>query len=343
MGRLAIVIALGLATASTARGDVPLGDYHKDGVVVRVPVHWVVTVDAKQGSVLAQQDPKRKDAAALMLVLQKAGPTASEDALIDAVVSRAVHDAKPVERGPLPGGHGRGLIADGTSDGVAVRIAAIAVVANGVAYLGVLAATPADFDTLGGARLVVSALAGTHAEGGMDSGIEKLARQSKRTDQPDLDPGRPALAKAVLGHGSWLHTDGYQFDVEDHQSGNTVYGHTNSNWGTERFEFHKDGTYQLTRLDKLVLNSCHTGSYRTEVGSYTMDGHQLVLVPKQAWGIFSICGGKQQREALKVTAKRVYEVGLMPDGFLAMVGPSCSSFGDPQCYDHARWEMEPGT
>jgi hypothetical protein len=325
--------------ASTAYANPPaLGDYHRDGLVVRVPAHWVVTVDAKQGTAIARQDPKRKDAPALFVTAQRVAAGATEDALLDAIAARVATAGKQIERGPLSGGHGHGLIEDGTSDGVAVRIAAVAVIADGVAYVGVLAATRGDFDALGGAQLVLAALQGIHAE--TSAGIEAIERESPRGDQPDLDPDRPAVAKAKLAR-AWEHTYGDQMFSESHRVGNVAYGQNIGEFKSDRYELHSDGSYKLTRLDKIQTQTCPTTAWLTETGRYTTDGRELVVAPKTGSGRYSLCGGKTRTDTFKVTPARRYQIELLGDGWLTFVGPSCTSFVETPCVDHARFDLKP--
>ena len=96
-----------------------------------MPKGWTVVADASKGTVVAQQDPKRKDAAQ-MLVMVTSGSASTDDQVLDLML-KSIANAKVVKRDPLPGGAGKVLVADGTTDGNQVRLGAIAVGnANGV-------------------------------------------------------------------------------------------------------------------------------------------------------------------------------------------------------------------
>ncbi|HTR55324.1 MAG TPA: hypothetical protein VMJ10_31815 [Kofleriaceae bacterium] len=340
-----IVPAIVCALALPARADNPYIRYHLtqhigDGIVVWVPAHWHVKVDAKQGTVLAQQDPDRRDAAMLMLAMHPARPGETEDALLDAMVAGAANEMKVASHGAMPGGRGRMLIADGRLGDAAVRVGAVVVVANRATMAGVLVAKPAEFDALGSVNMIAVVLASVSAESDRDAQFAERERQDKRPDQPDLEPNRAPIAKTDFAR-RWQRNDGVAIYVKDSQVGTTEYGHYNSQGAGDTFSFQRDGSYELITVQKTKGGRCTTTSTIVEKGAYTMDGRRLVLKPKTAYGQFSFCSAKPEGQALKVTAARDYDVGMSDDGRLVMVGPSCGSFKEFRCYDHARWEMKP--
>ncbi len=157
-----VVVLICVMAASAAAKPLVLEPHDFGTLTVQTPKGWAFTADAAKGMALAQQDPKRKDAAQLLVVVVSANaPT--EDQLLDAITGRAAQQLKVVHRGAAPGGAGKLLVADGVVDNIKVRISAIAVVASGGAVVGVLIAKAGESDGLGGTDLVVSVMASLKA------------------------------------------------------------------------------------------------------------------------------------------------------------------------------------
>lgn len=91
--------------------------------------------------------------------------SATEDPILDTISAQSMAGLKIVTRGAGPGNAGKLLVADGTVDGVAARLGAIAVAANGGMVVGVLIAKQSEFAALGGTDLVVSVLGSLRASG----------------------------------------------------------------------------------------------------------------------------------------------------------------------------------
>ena len=161
MGIWKVVVAVCLAV-STAQAKPALEPHDVGGVSVSTPKGWAFTGDATKGMAVAQQDPKRKDAAQL-LVIVSANATATDDQVLDQISGQAMTGLKLVKRGTGPGNAGKLLVADGTVDGITVRLGAIAVGANGGMVVGVLIAKQSEFDALGGTDLVASVLGSLRA------------------------------------------------------------------------------------------------------------------------------------------------------------------------------------
>jgi hypothetical protein len=167
IGHVALVL-LNVAAVATAAAAPPALEPHELGdLVVSTPKGWTFLGDAASHTAIARQDPERKDAAQLLFVLRPNG-SATEDQVLDAVTSQ-MRDLKVVRREAGPGGSGRVLVADGTTDGLQVRAGALAILAKGTVVLGVLYATPGSFDALGGTDLVVAMLASARAAGAAPS------------------------------------------------------------------------------------------------------------------------------------------------------------------------------
>jgi hypothetical protein len=132
-------------------------------VTISMPRGWAFTGGASKGVAIARQDPSRKDAATLLVVVSTAN--ASDDQLLDAIAGQSAQGLQVIKRGAGPGGTGKLLVADGTTDGIQIRLGAVAIAAGGTAVVGLLIATPADFDGLGGTDLVASVMASMKAAG----------------------------------------------------------------------------------------------------------------------------------------------------------------------------------
>src|SRR5262245_57873514 len=154
------VVMIALLWASIARASpIALETYTGTGFSVSVPRGWKVVADEKQGTLVANEDPTRKDAALLMLIARAVGPgQATEDQVLDVAVKQLAGFTIS-QRAALPGGRGHALIADGTVEGAAVRAGVVVLVESGRAVVGMLAARSADFDRLGALQLVVDVMA----------------------------------------------------------------------------------------------------------------------------------------------------------------------------------------
>jgi hypothetical protein len=333
-----LTIACLVLSSSVAVANPPtLGTVIVDGISVSLPPHWVVTVDAKAGVVYARRDPKQKDAAVLTVGIKQATGV-TEDALLQQLLA-IVKDAKPIAQDVLPGGKGRAVIAMGTYEGIPAKVGAIALVDGQRAYFGLLGATPAEFDAMGGVPTLLQSLHSLHPASANDIEMENtLGRPGKRANQPDLDPDRPAVPAAEL-HKTWSHTTALSYFQESRRSGNTAYGHNNGQGNSETYKLAADGSYSLQTLNTVQLSGCNSAAVGLETGRYTHDGKTLVLDPSRATLTTSLCGGKSQVQQLKLTPPRKYQIAMSRDGRLIFVGTGCTPFPEGSCNDHVRFEM----
>ena len=161
--RCLAVILLVTSSALAVAKPLTLTPFDAGAFTVSMPEGWAVHGDASSGAVLAQQDAKRADAAQLLVVVSKT--PASDDQALDAIVGKAATGLKIVQRGALPGGAGKQLIAEGVTGGVKVRLGAIAIGNGGGIVIGLVVAKVDDFDGLGGIGLVANALGSLNANG----------------------------------------------------------------------------------------------------------------------------------------------------------------------------------
>jgi hypothetical protein len=150
---LLLVFVAGVAAAK----PLALEPFKSPTYAVSLPKGWTITSPGS-GVVAAQQDPKRKDAAAMLLSFAPNTNNVTEDQLLDFVTSSVAKDVKVQKREGFAGG-GHVLVADGVAESVKVRIAAVAVANSTTALFCVLVAKTGDFDGLGGLELVTSVLA----------------------------------------------------------------------------------------------------------------------------------------------------------------------------------------
>src|SRR5262249_11961452 len=97
---LPLVVLLSSAAAAAAT---PLDPYDAQSFTVGMPRGWRITSDASRGIVVAEEDPGRKDAAALVL-MTSSNAIQSADALLDAVAAHVAGDLKVLRREAIPGG-----------------------------------------------------------------------------------------------------------------------------------------------------------------------------------------------------------------------------------------------
>lgn len=156
-----VVVLMCVVVASAAAKPLALEPHDLGALKVQTPKGWAFTGNGAKGTAVAQQDPKRKDAAQLLvLVVSANAPT--EDQLLDTIAGQAAQSLKVVKRGAA-GAAGKLLVADGVVDSIQVRLGAVAIVANGGAVVGVLVAKVGEFDGLGGTDLVISVMASLKA------------------------------------------------------------------------------------------------------------------------------------------------------------------------------------
>lgn len=151
------VLALILYSRAALAGMPALEPVSSGELTVSLPKGWKITTDASKGIFLAQRDPARKDAPAVLVMVQASGVTATEDQLLDAVAAMVARDLKVVERQALPGG-GSVLVGDGRAGDVPVRVGVLAVAGNGGAIVALLASRSDEFDGLGGVNLLTTML-----------------------------------------------------------------------------------------------------------------------------------------------------------------------------------------
>src|SRR5690242_6872444 len=108
-----------LVLTSIATAGAPTLVAHDAGTYsISLPKGWTVVDNPSQCMVVAQQDPKKKDAAQL-LVIVSANAQGTADQLLDAIMKNGLADGKEKKREALPNGAGKLLIADGKVGDVA--------------------------------------------------------------------------------------------------------------------------------------------------------------------------------------------------------------------------------
>ncbi len=149
--------ALFLLVCASAAAAPPLDPYAAPSFSVGLPRGWKVTADAARGLIIAQEDPARKDAAALVLMTSdNASQTA--DQLLDAVAAQIAGGLKVVRREAIPGGSGALMVADGRAGDVPVRLGVVGLAQGATSVVCLVVARPRQFDELGGIDLVVAVL-----------------------------------------------------------------------------------------------------------------------------------------------------------------------------------------
>ncbi|HUJ60882.1 MAG TPA: hypothetical protein VLX92_20405 [Kofleriaceae bacterium] len=153
---MAVVVVVAAAAVADGR-PLPLAPYDAGAFTISMPKGWVVQGDSSKGAVVAQQDPKRKDAATA-IVMATTSTQATDDQLLDQIAMMAGADRKIVARGAAAAG-GKQLVVDGaTSDGLKIRLGAVAIVGGSGVIVAILVAKRGEFDTLGGIDTVLAIL-----------------------------------------------------------------------------------------------------------------------------------------------------------------------------------------
>jgi hypothetical protein len=124
---------------------------------VSLPKAWTVTPQ-DGGVVTAQQDPKRKDAAGVIVLLAPNTSGMTDETLLQLVTSGISSDLKVVQKKALPGG-GQIVVSEGTMEGIKIRMVAIVAVTPQAALLALFVGKPADFDAMGAPELLTSVVA----------------------------------------------------------------------------------------------------------------------------------------------------------------------------------------
>jgi hypothetical protein len=135
-----------------------LASFDAGAYTIDLPMGWTTVADASKGTVVAQQDANRKDAAQLLVLVIADSKTTSEQAL-DLIAANAVRDLKIVKRDALPNTAGKRLVADGVAGTIKVRLGAIAIGTDKGIVLAMLISKVGDFEALGGLDLVTATLA----------------------------------------------------------------------------------------------------------------------------------------------------------------------------------------
>ena len=152
-----LLLALTLLCQIAFAAPPPLEPFRGKDLTISFPRGWKVA--QKEGVYVVQQDPDRKDAAGILFVDIPNPNNTSEEALIEVMSGQVAKDIVVTTKAAIQGGVGHYAIADGTSDGVKVRLAAVAVAVAGKAIVCVFVSKVADFDGLGGLALATQVLA----------------------------------------------------------------------------------------------------------------------------------------------------------------------------------------
>jgi hypothetical protein len=152
----AVLLAVLTYCALASANPPALVTYDAKAFTISVPKGWNVVADASKGTVVAQQDPKRKDAAQLLVMAGTGSTTA--DQVLDALLKQVAASMKVTKREKLPNDAGLLVVADGTTDGIKVRLGAIAA-GKGTVVVGLLITKVDDFEALGGTTTIATVLA----------------------------------------------------------------------------------------------------------------------------------------------------------------------------------------
>jgi hypothetical protein len=342
------VIVLIAMTATAAADPIALEPFAAKAGSLALPRAWSTHDDGAMIS--SQADPRRHDSPVIVVVLQPSGVAATEDQLLDGIAGKIAKDVKVTARGALAGGRGHTLVAEGSAGGVTVRLGAVAFVDGGAGAVVVLAARADEFAAIGGLDLARNVIASVKLSpppqqlpaSRPSNALDDVTRGTKRTGQPDLPPGRAAMSMDQLDR-AWSRVSGHVVQMVDSRTTTEVRGHYDSHMDTDLFEFFRDGNYTLTSTYRSKNTGCTNEFVTVEHGTYTFDGRTLVMAAKDAATTEALCNAPKTTKPLpQLPGPRTYSVGLAADGYLVMVGPSCSAARDARCYDHARWEMKPG-
>jgi len=156
MRALSVALVFVLVTASWA-GTPVLVPHDTSTYTVSLPKGWTVVDNPSQGMVIAKQDPKRKDAAQV-IVIATTHSQATGEQVLDAIVKNGLVDGK-IARREAVGDDGTLIVADGKAEGIPARLGAIAGGTGGIAFLVVLIAKTSEFEALGGIATVTSVFA----------------------------------------------------------------------------------------------------------------------------------------------------------------------------------------
>lgn len=190
MRRFLPVLVLLISAAAAAAP--PLDPYSAPSFTVGMPRGWKITADASKGLIVAQQDPSRKDAAALLLMIAD-NASQSADALLDAVAAQIAGGLNVLRREAIPGG-GSLMVADGRAGDVEVRLGVIGMVQGTTSIVCLVVARPRAFDELGGIDFVVAVLSSVQTNA-------PAAQPAPPADDPNHipPPSRPLRAADVVG------------------------------------------------------------------------------------------------------------------------------------------------
>jgi hypothetical protein len=156
MCKFVVVVMLSWSAIAAAKPPA-MASFNAGAYTIDLPKGWTTVADATKGLVVAQQDPKRKDAAQLLVLVLPDNKTTPDQAL-DLILSNAVTNPKVIKRDAVPNTGGKLLIADGVTDTINVRLGAIAVGTDQGVVLVMLISKVGDFDALGGLEVVTTAL-----------------------------------------------------------------------------------------------------------------------------------------------------------------------------------------
>ncbi|HEX3154691.1 MAG TPA: hypothetical protein VHV32_08705 [Candidatus Angelobacter sp.] len=271
---LAMVITL---FAPLATGQVALDPVTSGRISVSLPRGWQTTTDTSRGVFFAQRNANRKDAPAMMVVVQSTGVTVNTDQLLDSLLAQAATDVKVIERTRLGRGE-RQVIAEGTAGGVRAKLAGIAMVRHGGVVLGLLASAPGEFDRLGGAGLVGNVLAsitidGQSAAEPADTAVANKMPVMQSNQTVNLEKGRlPQLTRPIT-------IDDLAGDWKDAGSGIT-------NWYSAQ-----TGTFlgASTILSSATYHISANGRFHKEATHVAL-GNTMASVTSQDAGVITVAG-----------------------------------------------------
>jgi hypothetical protein len=292
------LIVLVLLSHIAFAGQPALAPHKGKDVTVSFPKGWTIT--EQDGVYVAQQDPKKKDAAGLLFVYIPNPNNQTEEALLAAMTASVAKDLKVIKKEAIDGGVGHLLIADGTSEGIKMRLAAIAVVASGKAIVCVMVAKPSEFDGLGGMNLVASVLKSLVPDQAAAPPATTTTAQPAAAGKLTVGAPDHAIKVGELA-GEWTQDDHVMTSYVSSSTGS--YGGYSSVATSEKWTI--DGKGNMSSKFNATSSSSRSGTYQISENTaavITIDGDTLTITPAKGKGSVShyLLRGWEQRPDVTV-------------------------------------------
>ena len=359
---LRVILGL-IVLVCIAWGQMPqLEPYQHQNIALNIPQGWQVTKDDQTGTITITPDPEREDVPELQVVtlpyadsnewlMENSGKSRFLHLVLQSMEQESGNKVQIIEEKDLVQGKGRLVLVETTALVNEEQIPAKVVLLlesspqKELYIFAAFAAKPEDFENLGGVDLLTSVTTSAYptisnpaqtsvpVELPLEStiiidgaGSTSALRSSVRSaDSTPIATG-PIDREQLIGQWKTSEMSG-TVDQRNFATNSNIDG------SSLNYTFNADGTYTLLYKMSLWTGMLTSAIEITEVGSYTLTGNTLNILPDSynGWSYFGSPTNKQNMTETNLPSRQ-YKV-VTVENYIVLTGVCAKFQADPYCKD----------